>query len=780
MTTSDMREIDYELRALSDVQEKSAGSIASLVQGIGLGGRWSTDDTAYLDPLSLKALFECEDWVYIVVDLIAMKISNQYLRVMRQDIKDGKPIIESAEDHPVQKILDQPNEFQDYHAWMYSAVVDLILIGNAIQWFRKDSKKIYNIPADSIHIDFDEVGRIKQYRSFETVDKEGMSTPVRQWVFAAKEIIHYRKPNPSSMIWGLSPFLPGQRAIIFNRYSTEYLNAFYQKGASPSVVLEMSEMANENQALRLLRSFEAAYTGRRNQRRPLVTPKGVTAKPMSHSLADQQLKDYVSQNRETILALLKIPPHEVGIQKSGSLGSEEYKTALKNFWAATLKPTMKIIAGGLSLGLKELLGQNYFLEFDLTDVDILQDDKRSKAETANAMLATRTLNEIRDEIWNAEPLAGGDKTPGTVEQLFPQQPEVQQPLMPEESSIESKEIEVTEPSIDDLIKKRTEIVNRWVKANDSWFKERERKIESAQSKSEPKLYKLSLEMFEAQTIAVLKEVKKYLKDEKGYIPLRHGVRFDHVGFRKSWIIKADIPDKKELKRRIQKAIESFRKPWENEYKKILDPTIELGYNLALDVTFELPNQDEIEALRARNSKKRRQILAARGISSFNDMSISTTEKIMSIIEDGVSSAQSVNEIINTIADKMTNIPNIQSRADTIARTETLTALSLGQAAAMNDAAKVIPNLMKMWIATNDDRTRGLKSTDKYDHAGLNGQIVKFNEDFKDARSGQELPYPRAPGADAGMVINCRCTWVMLPQEEMEKIEAPEITANIEE
>jgi SPP1 gp7 family putative phage head morphogenesis protein len=154
------------------------------------------------------------------------------------------------------------------------------------------------------------------------------------------------------------------------------------------------------------------------------------------------------------------------------------------------------------------------------------------------------------------------------------------------------------------------------------------------------------------------------------------------------------------------------------------------------------------------------------------MSDISTEKIMKIIEEGVANGEAVNKIATTIAESMTNVPDIQSRAETIARTETLTALSLGQAAAMNDAAKVIPDLKKMWLATNDDRTRGLKSNDKYDHAGLNGQIVKYNEDFKDARSGQELPYPRAPGADPGMVINCRCTWVMLPAEEMGKIEAP--------
>lgn len=773
MTMNDsIREFDYEIRELADIQQKSANTMAQIVQGAAMSGKWATDDSTWLDASQLKALFVTEDWVYITVDLIAMKISNQYIRVMRQTIKDGKPVIEPAEGHPVQKILDKPNEFQDYHAWMYANVVDLALLGNSIQWYRSGSKKIYNIPSEAIHIDFDQNGKITKYRTFETIDKEGMSVPIRQFIFNPNEIIHYKKPNPSSMIWGLSPFLAGQRALLFNRYSTEYLNSFYQKGASPGMVLEMAEMCNENQAIRILKSFEQAYAGRRNQRRTLITPKGVTAKQMSHSLADQQLKDYIQQNRETILALLKIPPHEVGIQKSGSLGSEEYKTALKNFWAATLKPMMKIIAGGLTLGFQNDLENDHFLEFDLTDVDILQEDKRQKADLANAMLTTRTLNEVRNDIWNDPPLAGGDKTPGLIVPAIGFSEEIP-PITEEIQTLESKEIPTI--SNDEIIKQRSEKLDRWIKANNNWFDSRQNKIERNQSKSEPSIYKLALNTFEAQAIAVIKEAKKFLKDEKNYIPASHGFRVDHVGSRKSWCHKAEIKDKKDLEKRVERSLDSFQGPWEKQYTKTLDPTLELGYDVALDVPFDIPNRDEIDALRARNAKNRRQILAARGINTFSKLNETTTERIMKIIEDGAKNNLSVNEIIKNLVNEFTNIPNIQSRAETIARTETLTAVSLGQAAAMKDAAKVIPNLQKMWIATNDDRTRGLKSTDKYDHAGLNGQIVKYNEDFRDSRSGQELPYPRAPGADAGMVINCRCTWIMLPAEEMQQIQAPEIT-----
>lgn len=762
-----LRELKAYYEESDAIEKKSFSSAAQYVQGGHLSGSWSTDDSMFLTPSYLRALFEAEDWVYIIVDLIAMKVSNQYLRVMKQEIIDGKAVISPAEDHPLQKLLSRPNNIQDYHSWMYTTVVDLTLIGNCIQWFTDNS--IYNLPADNINIDFDRNGIISKYRTFETIDKEGYATPVKIFSFDPKSIIHHRRPNPSSMIWGLSPFIPGQRPILFNRYSTEYLNSFYQKGASPGIVLEMGDMANESNSLRLLRTMENSYTGRRNQRKPLVLPKGVTAKTLSHTLADQQLNTYISQNRETIIGLLKVPPHEVGLQKSGSLGSEEYKTALKNFWASTLKPTMRIIAGNLTHAFYNKLGENYFLEFDLSDVDILQEDLKQKADLATAMLSTRTLNETRDKVWADAPLPGGDKTPGIMPDInLP----ISQESLPQVEMESSDKIETPEANnpIDDLIKTRAMRADTWVKAKGTWFDDRQSKIDSASQKFEPSLFKLSIDMMQKQTIESLKAVKKFLVDEKNYSPMKSGIRVDHVGSRKSWVIKAEIKDKKELRRRIREAMDSFKADWEKGYTKTLDPTLDLGYNIALDVPFDIPSKDEITVLGDKNKDKRRTLLAARGLRTFADMSETTTEKIMTIITNGAKENLSVGEIVKNIVDKITNVDNIRSRAETIARTETLTAVSIGQAAAMKDAAKFIPNLKKMWLTAGDDRVRGLKSSDQKDHANMHGDVVKYDKDFIEPKTGEKIAYPRAPGGSAAMVINCRCTWVMLPDDEMKEVE----------
>ncbi|MGA1296702.1 MAG: phage portal protein, partial [Burkholderiaceae bacterium] len=296
-----------------------------------------TDPRLLVDPRALKTLFFTEDWVYILCDRIASLISAQWMRVMRDQIQDGKRIPEPAEDHPVQKLLETPNSEQDYHSFMYSLIVDELIGGNAIFWRAAASDQLLLLPSESTTIDLATDGAIKAYRVI-----YGDSWTQKALSFDPQEICHIRRPNPSSRIWGLSPFIPGAKAVSFNRYTGEYLVNFYQKGSQPGLILELPEGAIDKQAHRLLRSIENSHTGRANQFRPMVTPKGVSVHQVAQSLADQQLIDHLNANRETILNLLQVPKHEVGLDGGRSLGGgDEYRISRANFWRGQLKSIMR-------------------------------------------------------------------------------------------------------------------------------------------------------------------------------------------------------------------------------------------------------------------------------------------------------------------------------------------------------------------------------------------------------------------------------------------------------
>lgn len=724
------------LRDLSTHVEKSF-EIANNGEGVS-NELWSTELKAFLDAQTLKSLFFSEEWVYIVCDLIASKISSQPLKVVNTQTVDGGEVVTPLPDHPLNELIEQPNEWQDYSQWMYSTAVELFLMGNAIVWYAPRSGQLMTVPTESIAMDFDPQGKLRGYFVTSTQEEGAPELNINKTntqFFSVKDIIHVRRPNPSSLLWGLSPWVPGRKSILFQRYSSDYLNAFYLKQATPGLALSLDRTVNEDVALRQLRSFEVAYQGRKNTRRTLVLPKGVSATTLTHSLSDQKLIDHINQNRETICALLKVPKHELGLQTAGSLGSEEYKTALKNFWEATLIPGMKFIAGALSKFFQKKLGEGNSFRFDLSQVEALKDNILQQADLAIKMLqAGLSVNEVRARVWKEAPsvLAGSDDPFVMAKPAAPvsnfsamSAPVVQQLALDTQQALPATQKINFTPEVEAIRSAFSHKINE----------EESRTIQGLTDEA----IKLLVGMTEEAIDVVLESNKS--------MPI---------------IQIKELPSKRVLERRIESAlISKYEESWSNTVAKTLKQSVDLGYDQSLQMVFNARAREEVAVLRDRDTDKRRNILQARGLDSFAHISTTQTEAIMLQIEKGVAGGESITNIMRSVARALGTPENLLSRAERIARTETLTAVSIGQAAAVENAKEVIPGLKKGWMNSGDDRVRDAHKSP------LHGEVVGVDEKFSNG-----LRYPRDTNAlDAAEVINCRCTLLLLPPGE--KLEIPE-------
>ena len=733
--------------------EKSGGAMSFGIDQDMSGGAWDSEFRSFIDAQTLKQLFFSEAWVFIVCDLVAMKLSSQPMRVMRGEVVDGKFIKKPAEGHPLQELIENPNPFQSYASWMYCMIVDLVLMGNGVLWYAASSNYLMLLPAETVMLDFSRDGKLMSYNVSE-IASDGGVTGARQTKFAVEDVVHLRRPNPSSLLWGLSPFIPGRKSVLFNRYSQDYLNSFYQKGAMPGFALEMGAEANERVAMRLLRSFENAYTGRKNMRRTLVLPKGVALKEVSHTLANQDLATYIDLNREDIINLLKVPKHELSLQSAGSLGSEEAKSALKNFWEATLIPMARIIEGELSKFFRrrgQLEDSNTFLEFDLSKVEALQEDVANKATIAEKMLKTHTLNEVRKIFYELPPVEGGDVVQGFTAPMPGGYPTFSLALPPPAQTalppiaVESMVVEDRDATATGTKASKDKITN-YLKTGDGWWSRREAHAKEAIAKGVGDLEKATLKMFADMAVAITKTVRSHLK-EKSWDTLR--TKADE---------RAKLIGKPELRRRLRKSIDRFEEQWITDTRTALLSKVDAGYGVALELPFNLASPEELAALQTRGAAARQDALEERAGRVFSYMSETTVEGVYATIENGIDEGKTVKEISDDLRAKFSDIKEIGSRAMTIARTEVLTAVSLGQAAAMKDAAKVVPDLQKMWISANDDRVRD-------SHEVLHGDIVPHGKEFDNG-----LQFPRDPSGPPEEVINCRCTWIMLPKDQMQNID----------
>lgn len=121
------------------------------------------------------------------------------------------------------------------------------------------------------------------------------------------------------------------------------------------------------------------------------------------------------------------------------------------------------------------------------------------------------------------------------------------------------------------------------------------------------------------------------------------------------------------------------------------------------------------------------------------------------VRDAIEGKPIPSDILRKMDNAMMNRA-LQVRAETIARTEAMQALHIGQQEAYQqaiDQGLVGPDeIIRVWESSGDGRTRD-------SHEEMNGQEVGWDEDFV-TPSGVRLAFPGDPDGPPEEIINCRC------------------------
>ncbi|GAB4001549.1 hypothetical protein GCM10028807_57970 [Spirosoma daeguense] len=155
-----------------------------------------------------------------------------------------------------------------------------------------------------------------------------------------------------------------------------------------------------------------------------------------------------------------------------------------------------------------------------------------------------------------------------------------------------------------------------------------------------------------------------------------------------------------------------------------------------------------------NSEKWRQTMVALARSSETAQRISDiTEKTRQLVRDVFAESASQRWSLPKLVKGIRTVLVDKKRARLIARTETTRAANAGHEAGAQTTLLV---LNKVWIATNDSRTRDL-------HRAMLG-AKPVPRDGKFTVGGKEMKYPGDPAGGAENVCNCRCTVAYVPAD----------------
>lgn len=130
------------------------------------------------------------------------------------------------------------------------------------------------------------------------------------------------------------------------------------------------------------------------------------------------------------------------------------------------------------------------------------------------------------------------------------------------------------------------------------------------------------------------------------------------------------------------------------------------------------------------------------------------------INNGIGQGYDIREISKQIEKLVNSRSFYRWQAMRIARTETTAAANYGATIASGSSLYVIE---KIWISSNDARTRQIEKGDKHDHLDMHLVTVGEKEAFN--VQGDMMMFPGDPNGSASNVINCRCTVAMKPKRD---------------
>jgi uncharacterized protein with gpF-like domain len=209
-----------------------------------------------------------------------------------------------------------------------------------------------------------------------------------------------------------------------------------------------------------------------------------------------------------------------------------------------------------------------------------------------------------------------------------------------------------------------------------------------------------------------------------------------------------------LQRQVNDLINRFQAELTASYAGIQAQAYQTG-TAAVDAPLKISGVSVSPAVLSRNVVAVLQGYSADLIKSVSDelrtmINTTLTQHLLGL-SSPFAAMQRITQLVG-VSDSLSDLTGVSARAEKIFRTETMRVYNISTEARQQQIAETVPDLMKVWVATGDHRTRRA-------HLVAHGQMVRIDQPFM--VGGEALRYPLDPRGSASNTINCRCrsiTW----------------------
>ena len=298
---------------------------------------------------------------------------------------------------------DRP--YHNAYNTVYNAVFSGLLHGNAFIYAPKLRRgpgsrtrkraSLFVLDPYSVQIDYNDDG-IPTYR----VTRQDNSTRWIPSVISSDEMCHINFfPQPGFDV-GKSPSRIAWEAVALANSSTVFAESHLSHSATPTMAFEFEGEMSREQVAAFRRSVVEQLTGPENAGVPYVFDRGAQAKPISHDPQASQLVEQRQLSWQEIGLLFGIPPMLMMVNTPGAVS---YASAWASF-TEWLRDSVQPLLLQFEIGLSQLFGDDYRVEFDLQDLIKGDPETRQKMHLSELQAGAITVEQYAEYLGHAVPL----------------------------------------------------------------------------------------------------------------------------------------------------------------------------------------------------------------------------------------------------------------------------------------------------------------------------------------------------------------------------------------
>jgi HK97 family phage portal protein len=375
--------------------ETKESAVARSLVTLGLGSAGWSDNAGIA--LARNGYMRNPD-AYACVNLITSNLRQIDPILYREGARDQH--IDLPYTHPAYRLIERPNEHQDWSAFVEAFAANLLIYGTAYIEAASDTRGaprfLYVLRSDRVTINTNRDGSVKDY------DYQG---PVARITLPAENVGHVRFFHPDDDWYGFSP-MAAAMAVIDQENDAHELNKRVLKNQgrlSGGLFTERSLTADQFNQLKT--SLNETFSGP-NYGKPGLFEGGFKWQEMGLSPSALGMWDGLKIHKRTIAAIFHVPPELIGDTDSKTFSN--FREARKGLYTEAVIPLLTLITGFLNHWLMPRFGAGISIGFDKDKIDALAEDRESAYRRVSDLYAVGLLTreQALDELGYGVPTGG--------------------------------------------------------------------------------------------------------------------------------------------------------------------------------------------------------------------------------------------------------------------------------------------------------------------------------------------------------------------------------------